>query len=312
MGVDLRIGLHKLEVFSRVVQLGGVGVAAEELYVTQPVVSAHLRTLEQRLGVELFARDGGRQRVLTPAGQAVYAWAEEVLSRTRDCERELQALASGDRGTVRVGASPFVGSYVLPGMLAAFHEQHPEVDVRLGVTRTAQATHDVRAGTLDFAVVTTGSAGDGGTTASPLWAEPVVLVTGAEFLTGVASVTLQDIAALPLVGADFEDWLGTEQLRRTGLDCAQPDIEVGHPEAAKRAVRDGAGVTLLPRVAVAAELESGMLREIVVACDDGLTQTVSLIRREGTTLSPAAQLIADAITCAFSSASEPSLAQQAA
>ena len=294
MDVDLRIGLHKLEVFSRVVQLGGVGLAAEELFVTQPVVSAHLRSLERRLGVELFARDGGRHRVLTPAGEAVYSWAEEVLSRTRDCERALRALESGERGVVQVGASLFVGSYVLPTMLSAYHDEHPDVNVRLSVSRTAQAMLDTRSATLDFAVVSGREAG-ATATATPLWSEPVLLVAGPGFLTSVASVTRDDIAALPLVGADFADWLDAGHLRSTGLDHARPQLEVGHPEAAKRAVRDGAGVTLLPHAAVAAELESGALREIAVA-GKPLAQTVFLIRREGATLSPAARRISEAIS----------------
>jgi DNA-binding transcriptional LysR family regulator len=298
MGVDLRIGLHKLEVFSRVVQLGGVGIAAEQLFVTQPVVSAHLRSLERRLGVELFMRDGGRQRTLTPAGHAVYAWAQDVLSRTRDCERALQALASGDRGAVRVGAGAFVGSYVLPVMLASFHEDHPDVDVRLSISRAAQAASDVRAGVLDFAVVSAAS-DDEALTATSLWAEPVVLVADPAFLPDVASVAVDDIAALPLVGAEFDDWLDEGQLRAVGLDHARVEVEVGHPEAAKRAVRDGVGVTLLPYAAVASELDDGTLREIDVAGDE-LTQTVYLVQRTGTTLSPAAQAFADAVCAAFS------------
>jgi len=310
MEVDLRIGLHKLEVFSRVVQLGGVGLAAEELFVTQPVVSAHLRSLERRLGVELFARDGGRHRVLTPAGEAVYSWAEEVLSRTRDCERELQALASGDRGVVHVGASLFVGSYVLPALLASYHDEHPEVDVRLSVSRSAQALLDTRSATLDFAVVS-GREASAAAAATPLWSEPVLLVAGPGFLTSVASVTRQDIAALPLVGADFADWLDAEQLRAAGLDHARPELEVGHPEAAKRAVRDGAGVTLLPRAAVAAELASGALRQIAVA-GEPLAQTVSLVRREGATASPAAQRIAAAISDAVATPRDDPAVPQAA
>ena len=60
--LDQRISLQKLEIFCLVVDLGGVGRAAEHLFVAQPVVSAHLRTLQERLGAELLYRDGRRLR----------------------------------------------------------------------------------------------------------------------------------------------------------------------------------------------------------------------------------------------------------
>src|SRR5437899_1337828 len=78
-----------------VVELGGVRRAAEQLYVTQPVVSAHLRTLQDRLGgAQLLYRDGRQMRV-TEAGDAAYRWAKEVLSRSEDVVREIDGLAQG-------------------------------------------------------------------------------------------------------------------------------------------------------------------------------------------------------------------------
>jgi len=54
MAIDQRITLHKLEVFELVVELGGVSRAVDRLFVAQPVVTAHIRSLEQRLGTDLF------------------------------------------------------------------------------------------------------------------------------------------------------------------------------------------------------------------------------------------------------------------
>ena len=155
MALDLRISLHKLDVFSRVVQLGGVGRAAEDLFVAQPVVSAHLRSLESRLGsAELFYREG-RQLRLTEAGRAVHDWAEDVLTRTRELERHLAGLSDGSTGSVAMGASMSVGSYVLPRVLANFRARHPGATLRLGIASTERAIEDTRAGVLDFAVVVT-------------------------------------------------------------------------------------------------------------------------------------------------------------
>ena len=68
---DNRITLQKLEVFCSVVELGGVSRAAEHLWVAQSVVSGHLRSLQDRLRVQLLYRDG-QQMKLTKAGEQVY------------------------------------------------------------------------------------------------------------------------------------------------------------------------------------------------------------------------------------------------
>ena len=102
--LDTRITLYKLEVFDLVVELGSVSRAADQLFVSQPVVTAHIRSLEQRIGGRLFYRKG-RQLVLTEAGRAVHAWARDVLTHTHELSRHLDGLSDGSRGSVVLGAS---------------------------------------------------------------------------------------------------------------------------------------------------------------------------------------------------------------
>ena len=156
LSLDPRISLRKLEVFSLVVQLGGVSRAAEHLYVAQPVVSAHIRSLEERLQTKLFYREG-RQMRLTESGQAVYSWAEDLLTKTRTPRSSPSGLSDGRRGTVVFGASMSIGSYRLPSILADFRETHPGVDLILGISDTEHAIEDTRTGEFDFSVVISGS-----------------------------------------------------------------------------------------------------------------------------------------------------------
>ena len=154
MAVDPRITLQKLEVFCLVVELGGVSRAAEHLFVTQPVVTAHVRSLEQRLGTRLFRREG-RQMHLTEAGRAAHEWAVELLTHTREFSRRLDGLADGTRGTVVVAASMSVGSYLMPPVVSRFHEERPLVELELNVSDSRQALQEAELGRCDFAVVTT-------------------------------------------------------------------------------------------------------------------------------------------------------------
>jgi DNA-binding transcriptional LysR family regulator len=288
MPLDLRISLHKLDVFQRVVQLGGVGRAAEDLFVAQPVVSAHLRSLEQRLGsVELFYREG-RQLHLTEAGRAAYAWAEDVLTRTRELERHLGGLSDGSTGSVVMGASMSVGSYVLPHVLTKFRAGHPGATLRLSVSSTEHAIEDTRTGALDFCVVVTEPDLElPGMEVEQIGSDEIVLVAapGEEPTSDVISV--HDLEELPVIETP-EGFIRREfverRLRAAGVMHRNVVLQLGHPEAMKRAVQEGLGVTLLFRTAVRNELEAGTLREVAV---DGVDVVVpiSLVYRKGKSFS---------------------------
>src|ERR1700754_2168205 len=124
--LENRISLQKLEVFCVVVRLGGVRRAAEELFISQPVVSAHIRSLQERLGVKLFRREG-RGIALTEAGMRVHGWAMNVLRGRAELDSDLKNLTKGMAGAVNVSSTMLVGSYVLPEILIKFRRQCPGV-----------------------------------------------------------------------------------------------------------------------------------------------------------------------------------------
>ncbi len=124
-GFDSYLTFQKLEVFCTVVELGSVTRAADRLCIAQPVVTAHVRSMEARLGYALVRRSG-RNIALTEAGERIYRWATEVITRTREVERELAGLESGEMGNAVVATSMSVGSYALPPLLLDFHRLHPD------------------------------------------------------------------------------------------------------------------------------------------------------------------------------------------
>jgi DNA-binding transcriptional LysR family regulator len=287
MSLDLRITLHKLEVLSLVVQLGGVGRAADQLFVAQPVVTAHIRSLEERLGAKLFYREG-RHLHLTEAGHAVHEWAEDVLMRTRELERHLAGLSDGSKGSVVLGASMSVGSYLLPHVLTTFRAEHPDVDLRLSISDTEHAIEDTRTGALDFSVVVTEIDVEiAGMEAEQIGSDALVLVAapGAAPQTDVISV--QALAGLPFIEAPqglMRRTFVERRLRAAGIVDRNIVLELGHPEAMKRATMEGLGVTMLFRSAVQRELEDGLLREIAM---DGVEVVVpiTLVHRKGKSFS---------------------------
>lgn len=297
LSIDPRISLRKLEVFSLVVQLGGVSRAAEHLYVAQPVVSAHIRSLEERLQTKLFYREG-RQMRLTESGQAVYSWAEDLLTRTRELDRHLSGLSDGRRGTVVFGASMSIGSYRLPSILADFRETHPGVDLRLGISDTEHAIEDTRTGEFDFSVVISGTQLElPGMELEQIAADEFVLVAAPGGEPRADVVGVEALTALPFIDAPegiVRRSLVDRHLRRLGVTERNVVLQLGHPEAMKRATREGLGVCLLFRSAVDEELSTGSLREIRVK-DADLAVPVYLVYRKDKSFSPVHLSLMDAI-----------------
>jgi DNA-binding transcriptional LysR family regulator len=301
VSVDLRINLKKLEVLDLVVQHGGVGRAAEHLLVAQPVVTAHIRSLEQRLGAKLFYREG-RQLELTEAGLAVHEWANEVLTRTRELERHLDGLSAGREGTVVLGASMSVGSYRLPHILTSFRAANPAAKLRVSISDTEHAIEDTRAGALDFAVVVSDALREiPGMDFEQLGEDRIVLVAAPDGEPSASTISAGELSRLTFIevpGGIVRRSVVERQLRRLGVKDRNVVLELGHPEAMKRAVREGVGVAMLFRSAVHEELEHGILREIAV---DGLDVVfpIYVVYRKGKSFSPLHRELLDHIRAAL-------------
>jgi DNA-binding transcriptional LysR family regulator len=301
MAIDQRITLHKLEVFELVIELGGVSRAADRLFVAQPVVTAHIRSLEQRLGTDLFYREGGRMH-LTEGGRAVHAWSSDLLRRTRELSRHLDGLSDGTQGSVVLGASMSVGSYSLPPLLSRFREERPLVDIVLNILDTEHAMADTEAGENDFAVVVVeGDPVSRGLRCEKLGDDELVVVAAPDGQPADSRITVAELATLSFVEApqkllrrQFVD----RQLQRIGIRDRKVSIQLGHPEAMKRATMAGLGVAVLFRSAVRTELATGHLREIEVE-DVDLAGPVYLVHRKDKLFSAVHRELIDAIRLDF-------------
>ncbi len=289
MAIDARLSLHKLEVLDTVVRLGGVCRAADHLGVAQPVVSGHIRSLEERLQTKLFYRSGSQLR-LTAAGRSVHLWALEMLRQTRELSRELDSVRLGIEGSVTLAASMTIGSYRLPPLLSRFQAERPSVDIRVDIIDAAHAIADTEAGINDFSVVSIATPPD-----TPcllpecVGREDLLLVSSREGAPrGEGPFDVSELSSLPFIEAQrgslrrqFTDHLVGE----VGLAHRRVIMELGHPEAMKRVVSAGLGVSWLFRDSVRHEIERGELREIKVSGVE-LSGPVYLIRRKDRVLSP--------------------------
>jgi LysR family transcriptional regulator, low CO2-responsive transcriptional regulator len=286
--LDTHISLYKLEIFARVVELGSVSRAAEALFVSQPVVTAHLRLLERRIGARLFSQRGRRLH-LTEAGEMTHAWTRDVLTRTQDLSRCLDELSNGEGGSIVLGASMSTGSYVLPPLLSRFRQERQLVKISLHVAESERLIADTAAGAYDFSLVSWERRPDRpGLKAELLRHEALILVAAPGAVALDEPISITELPRLPFVDSPegtSRRWAVNRQLEKAGISKLNVVLELGHPEAMKRAAQQGIGVALLLRCSVEEEMAMGLLREIRVS-DASFAVPLYLLHRTGKLFSP--------------------------
>lgn len=122
-----------LRTFLAVVDAGNYTAAAEQLHMSQPAVSMHIRSLEEQLGnVRLFRRV--RQRMIpTHAGEELLAAARELVTLSERTEQNIRALRGHVTGRVTIGCTPSSGEHLLPPLLIPFLAQFPHVALEVQV-----------------------------------------------------------------------------------------------------------------------------------------------------------------------------------
>ena len=141
--------------FLAVADAGGVGLAADNLEMTQPALSRVISRLERQFEGRLFERLPTGVR-LTPFGVTVSELARPLLREFAVAEERLDAARSGRTGTFRVTAGPMWTDAVLPHAAARFHKSFPGIELKIetatrpeGLQRLAIGRSDLHCGGID-------------------------------------------------------------------------------------------------------------------------------------------------------------------
>jgi DNA-binding transcriptional LysR family regulator len=212
--------------------------------------------------------------------------------------RDLEGLADGSRGSVAVSASISIGSYALPPMLSAFRRERPEVAVKLDVADYRKAIGEVESSACDFGVVAAPTnPSSRGIVSERIGSDAMVAVAAPDGEPEASTLTKEEFSRLPFIEIARHAAMDRE-LDRAGIRPREVTLDLGHPEAVKCAVREGIGVSVLFRTAVATELEAGTLRTLEIEGVD-LALDVYLVYREGKQFAPAHADLMDRIRALF-------------
>ena len=142
----------RLKVFYKVAKLLNFTKAAQELYITQPAVTKHIQEIESYFKTQLFERKGSKIK-LTKAGIILLTHTEKIVDAYRDLEFEINTLTQKFNGTLKIGASTTIAQYVLPQILAQFHEKFNNIKVSLVVNNTEQIEIALQKNEIDLGII---------------------------------------------------------------------------------------------------------------------------------------------------------------
>lgn len=144
--------LHQLQILKAVATERNFTKAAEILFLSQPALSKQIKTLEKNFDILLINRE--RNKIsLTESGNVLLQYSEKILALCEESCRALIDLKNGDRGVLRVGASQTIGTYLMPGILALFSQNYPQIDLKIQVNSTRIIAKSIRNRKIDIGVV---------------------------------------------------------------------------------------------------------------------------------------------------------------
>ena len=143
---------YRDNVFLSVAENLSFSKASEDLFISQPAVTKHIKELENKLNIALFERKGNKV-YLTKAGKLTYNYLKKIKQQYSELEFELGRLNDTFKGTLRIGASSTISQYLIPSVIAAFHKRYPEIKFYLYNGNSLEMEQKLLNNEIDLALV---------------------------------------------------------------------------------------------------------------------------------------------------------------
>ncbi len=258
--------IHRLEVFCKVLELQSFTKAAEAVCLTQPTVSEHIRVLEESLGEKLVDRLG-REVLPTQAGQIIYRYARDIIQLRNDAIQAIEKYKGKLAGHLLLGASTIPGTYILPSLIGSFKITHPDIQITLKISSSAEVVQGILEGKLEMGMI--GARWDDRRILlEEIFSDQLVLAVYPDHpFTRQKTVSLESLVEQPFILR--ERGSGTRMvmnlaLEKNGLPPAKLSVvaEMGSTEAVRQGIKARIGISIISARAVAEDVERRALAVI--------------------------------------------------
>ncbi|WP_406600644.1 LysR family transcriptional regulator [Thermohalobaculum sediminis] len=254
------LSLAHLQMLVAIREARTLSAAAERLGLTQSALTHRLREAERRLGVILFAKVG-RQLRPSAAAEILTETAEHVIDRIELAERAAAASSQGVRHIVRLAVCDYNAYHWLPGFLAVFTVQHPDIEIEIEPGTMASTLRQLAEGRLDIALVPAARDASPADAIALFDDDLAAIVWPGHRFDGRASVRAADFDAETYLTYSLEARAGFESERLWSADGTMPvrKRNLGSVDAVCELIKARAGVSILSRWGVTRELAAGSL-----------------------------------------------------
>jgi len=256
--------IHQLKIFASVFRNKSFSRASDELYLTQPTISDHIRTLEEELDCKLFDRLG-RTIIPTKEAEVLYSHAMEIIEKANILKESIGQTMKEIKGELIIGASTIPGTYLMPHIMAKFQKRYPSVSFQILVSDSKDivekvSRHELLMGAVGAKTTNTQI------NYTPFMDDELIVVSSPSLIKK-EDMTIRELIKFPIILR--EEGSGTRKETEKileGKGISFENIKVagifGSTDAVKQAVKAGLGVSILSRFSVTDELKYKILKEI--------------------------------------------------
>jgi DNA-binding transcriptional LysR family regulator len=263
------LDLDRLAAFVHTAENLSFSEAAKQLHLTQPTVSHHIKTLEQDLGVDLFARSGPTFK-LTEAGRLLLPWARKLIRQSLEIQDMMGSLQQHIMGLLRIACSTTSGKYLLPLLAARFCQTHPGIQVKILACSPEHVVHELLEEEANLGVVSYEVRNVEGIEYQEFFQDSISLIVAADHPWAARpGIEPDELVSEPLIIREPSS--GTRQVMLASLaehDISHDDlnifIELGNAEAIVNTVAAGYGVSFVSNLATACAVEQGLVVKVPV------------------------------------------------
>jgi LysR family transcriptional regulator, low CO2-responsive transcriptional regulator len=250
---------RQIQVFETVARHLSFSRAAQELHISQPGVSTHLRQLEMCAGLPLFEQVG-RKIFLTSAGLEMLRYSRVIIQQLKETDTAFAELKAIHRGVLNVAVIS-AGDYFFPGLLAEFCKRHKGVTVRLMVSNRDEIVRLFSENTTDLSVLLR-PPDHSDIVAEAFAPQPHVIIAPPQHpLAGRKRIPLSALTNESFIvrerGSDTR--LAMDEVLAETHTKFKITMEIRSTETIKQAVIAGMGVSFLSTHTVGLELDLGRL-----------------------------------------------------
>jgi DNA-binding transcriptional LysR family regulator len=260
------MNLNQLRVFYEAARTGSFTSAAKKLCITQPAVTAQIKTFEDQCNLKLFKKKG-RSLYLSEEGSALYEYAKRIFEYEKEVEDAIEEMRKLKRGTLRLGTSKAYARYFMPFLISSFHEAFPHIKVHLDEGSSMDILRSLLELKNEVAVIAKVEE-DPNVTFLPFKRDELILILApTHSLSKKKSVSVEELVHEPMIMKEMGS--GTRKqvndlFSRKGLS---PNVlmETSNTEFIKQLVQRGEGISFLVEESVAVEIRERRLATVPVA-----------------------------------------------